>query len=254
MTLIAQAGYGWLEERFARLIDIELSVGAVALAILVALALGATHALAPGHGKAIAAAWFGGGRGRRRDAIALGVVIAGMHTGAVLVLGLVLDLGGRGSAGPEQVTPWMLLTSGVLIIGLGIVLVGRHVRHARAGGHHHHLPADTSPLSRRGLLVLGAAGGLLPSPSAFLVLITAAVAGRLAFGLVLIAAFSVGLAATVAAVGLAARAGHGLVERRAHDHGGFAARVRAALPVASSVVILVAGSITATLGVLELVS
>jgi nickel/cobalt transporter (NicO) family protein len=250
--LVGQTVYGWLEDTFARLIDVDLGPMTVTLAVLAALALGALHALAPGHGKAIAAAWFGGGRGRARDAVALGVVIAAMHTGAVLVLGLALDLGSRGPASPERVTPWMLLTSGVLVIGLGIVLVARHVRHARAGGHHHHLPADTSPLSRRGLLVLGAAGGLLPSPSAFLVLITAAVTGRLAFGLALIAAFSVGLAATVAAVGLAARAGHGLVERRADHHGGIAARVRAGLPVASSIVILLAGAVTATLGVLEL--
>jgi nickel/cobalt transporter (NicO) family protein len=249
---IAQAGYGWLEDRFARLVEVELGAGAVVLALVVAVGLGALHSLAPGHGKAIAAAWFGGGRGRPRDAVALGVVIAGMHTGAVLALGLLLDLGSRGGASPEQVTPWMLLTSGVLVIGLGAVLVARHVRHARAGSHHHHLPTDTSPLSRRGLLVLGAAGGLLPSPSAFLVLISSAVAGRLTFGLLLIAAFSVGLAATVAVVGLLARAGHGAVERRASRRGGVAERLRAALPVTSSVVILLAGAVTATLGAIEL--
>jgi nickel/cobalt transporter (NicO) family protein len=249
---LAQAGYGWLEERFARLVELELGAGTVVLAMAAALGLGVLHALAPGHGKAIAAAWFAGGRGRARDAVALGVVIAGMHTGAVLALGLVLDLGSRGATSPEQVTPWMLLTSGVLVVGLGVVLVLRHLRHARAGGHHHHLPAGTSPLSRRGLLVLGAAGGLLPSPSAFLVLITAAVAGRLTFGLARITAFSVGLAATVAMVGLAARAGHGLVERRAEHAGGLAERVRVALPVASSLVILVAGAVTTTLGVLAL--
>lgn len=248
---LAQIGYGWLEERFARLIEIDPGPTTIALAVLVALLLGALHALAPGHGKAIAAAWFGGGRGRAQDAVALGVVIAGMHTGAVLALGLVLDLGGGGRS-PEEVTPWMLLTSGVLVVGLGTVLVQRHVRHARAGGHHHHLPLDRSPLSRRGLVVLGAAGGLLPSPSAFLVLITAAVTGRLTLGLALIAAFSVGLAATVAAVGLAARAGSTLVVHRAEQHGGIAQRIRAALPVVSSVVILLAGGITTTLGVLEL--
>jgi nickel/cobalt transporter (NicO) family protein len=251
-TWVGQAGYGWLEDRFARLVEMELGAGTAVLAVLVAVGLGVLHSLAPGHGKAIAAAWFGGGRGRPRDAVALGVVIAGMHTGAVLGLGLVLDLGSRGGASPERVTPWMLLTSGGLVVGLGAVLVRRHLRHARAGGHHHHLPADTSPLSRRGLLVLGAAGGLLPSPSAFLVLISSAVAGRLTFGLVLIAAFSVGLAATVAVVGLIARAGHGAVERRASHHGGVAERIRAALPVASSVVILLAGAVTTTLGVLEL--
>jgi nickel/cobalt transporter (NicO) family protein len=251
-TWVGQAGYGWLEERFARLVEVELGGGTLVLAVLAALGLGVLHSLAPGHGKAIAAAWFGGGRGRPRDAVALGIVIAGMHTGAVLALGLALDLGSRGGASPERVTPWMLLASGVLIVGLGAVLVLRHVRHARTGGHHHHLPPDTSPLSRRGLLVLGAAGGLLPSPSAFLVLISSAVAGRLTFGLTLIAAFSVGLAATVTAVALAARAGHGVVERRAAHGGGFAQRVRAALPVASSVVILLAGTVTTTLGIVAL--
>jgi nickel/cobalt transporter (NicO) family protein len=218
-TLLAQTVADRLEERFAQLIEVEAALGVQVIAILAALVIGAMHALAPGHGKAIAAAYFAGGDGRRRDAVALGVIVAGMHTGSVLVLGLVLDALLRGPLPTDRLTPWMMLTSGLIVIALGAFLVARQLRLRRSGGHHHHhhLPPGVSPFSRRGLLLIGVAGGLLPSPSAFLVLLTALATGQLAFGLALIVAFSIGLAATVTAVGIAARAGREVMRRRAEE-------------------------------------
>ena len=241
-TLLAQSVAERLEDRFAQLIEVEPSLGIQAIAILAALVVGALHALAPGHAKAVAAAYFAGSRGRRRDAVALGVIVAGMHTGSVLVLGLLLESLLRGPLPPDLLTPWMMLVSGVLVLGLGTWLVTRQVRARRLGGghHHHHLPEGISPFSRRGLVLIGVAGGLLPSPSAFLVLLTALATGRLAFGLALIVAFSVGLAATVASVGLAARAGREVLRHRAEESS-FARRVSAAMPAVSAVVIAAAG-------------
>jgi nickel/cobalt transporter (NicO) family protein len=219
--------------------------------VVIALVVGALHALAPGHAKAVAAAYFAGSQGRRRDAVALGVIVAGMHTGSVLVLGLTMESLLRGPLPPEVLTPWMMLASGALVVGLGVWLLVRQIRARRLGGehHHHHLPAGVSPFSRRGLLLIGVAGGLLPSPSAFLVLLTAVATGRLGFGLLLIVAFSIGLAATVASVGLAARAGREVLRRRAEDSS-LARRVSAAVPLASAIVILVAGlGVTSVAGV-----
>jgi nickel/cobalt transporter (NicO) family protein len=245
--LAAQAVADRLEERFAQLIEVEAALGVQLVAILVALVVGALHALAPGHGKAVAAAYFAGGQGRRRDAVALGVIVAGMHTGSVLVLGLALDMLLRGPLQPDRLTPWMMLTSGLLVMGLGTGLLVRQGRLRRRGGHahEHHLPPGVTPFSRRGLVLIGVAGGLLPSPSAFLVLLTALATGQLVFGLALIVAFSVGLAATVAVVGIAARAGREVMRRRA-ESGSFARRVSAAMPLASALVILVAGLAVAT--------
>ena len=243
-ALVAQAVAERLEERFAQLIDVETSLTVEVVAVLAAVLIGAAHALAPGHGKTIAGAYFAGHQGRRRDAVALGVVVAAMHTGSVLALGLLLDAVLR-TAAPERLTPWMMLVSGLLVVGVGVWLVGRQVRERHVGhGHRHVLPPGVSPLSRRGLVLIGAAGGLLPSPSAFVVLLTALAAGRLTFGLALILAFSLGLAVTVTAVGLAARAGRRALGRRA-EHGSTARRITAALPLASAVVILVAGLVVA---------
>lgn len=242
--LVAQGVAERLEERFARLIEVDAGLTVQLVALAAALVFGALHAIGPGHGKAVAAAFFAGGDGRRRDAVALGVIVAGMHTGSVLVLGLALDVLLRGPLQIDRVTPWLMLVSGALVLGLGTWLVTRQVRSRRhgAGAHEHHLPPGVSPFSRRGLLLIGVAGGLLPSPSAFLVLLTALATGQLAFGLGLIAAFSVGLAATVAAVGVAARAGREVMRRRA-ETGSIARRLSAAMPLASAVVILLAGAV-----------
>lgn len=245
-ALLAQGVAEQVEERFARLIEVEAGLTVQVLAIGAALLLGALHALAPGHGKAIAAAYLAGGDARRKDAVALGVVVAGMHTGSVLVLGLALDVLLRGPLQADRLTPWMMLASGLLVVALGGWLLARQVRERRSGtGHPHHLPTGVSPFSRRGLLLIGVAGGLLPSPSAFLVLLTALATGQLAFGLALIVGFSVGLAGTVTAVGLAARAGREVLRRRA-DEGSVARRVSAALPLVSALVILAAGVAVAT--------
>lgn len=245
-VLLAQGIADRLEGRFARLIEVEASLTVQLVAIGAALAIGGVHALAPGHGKAIAAAYFAGGDGRRKDAVALGVIVAGMHTGSVLVLGLALDMLLRGPLRADRLTPWMMLTSGVLVLALGGWLVSRQIHLRRTGGHHHHhLPAGVTPFSRRGLLLIGVAGGLLPSPSAFLVLLTALATGQLAFGLALIVAFSLGLAATVTAVGLAARAGREVMRRRA-DEGSVARRMSAVMPLVSAIVILIAGIAVAT--------
>lgn len=245
-ALLARTVAERLEERFAQLIEVDATTGVQLAAVAAALVIGALHALAPGHGKAIAAAYFAGGEGRRRDAVALGVIVAGMHTGSVLVLGLVLDALLRSPLPADRLTPWMMLVSGLIVLVLGGVLLVRQLRLRRGEHGHHHLPHGVSPFSRRGLLLVGVAGGLLPSPSAFLVLLTALATGQLAFGLALIVAFSVGLAATVAAVGVAARAGREVMRRRA-EQGSGARRVSAALPLVSAAVILGAGIVVTTM-------
>lgn len=210
-----------LEGRFVTLIDTVPTAATIAAGLLLALGIGALHGLAPGHGKAIAAAYLVGDRGRPRDAVLLGGVVALMHTGSVLILGTVLY---RATRRPDtaQLSAVLQVASGALVAGLGSWVLRRRWR--RGGDHDHHdhdhhhghdhapaLPEDVSPLSWPGLVVLGAAGGLLPSPSAMLVLFTSLAVGRLAYGLSLIAAFSLGLAATVSAVGLAAVWGRDLV-------------------------------------------
>jgi nickel/cobalt transporter (NicO) family protein len=182
----------------------DLSAGLVALMIAVAIAVGAIHALGPGHGKSLIGAYLVGGGGTLRQAVAVGGAVSVMHTASVLGLGL-LVLSAERLFAPERVYPWLGLASGLVALGLGAALLVSRL-HAlserRRHGHDHPHPAR--PLSRRGLIALAFAGGILPSPSALVVLLGSVSIGRTGLGLVLIAAFSLGLAASLIAVGAVA--------------------------------------------------
>jgi ABC-type nickel/cobalt efflux system permease component RcnA len=209
----------------------------VALALMLAVAFGAWHALLPGHGKTLMAAYMVSSGARVRQAVAVGTAVAVMHTASVLGLGLAV-LALESAFRPETLYPWLGLVSGLVALGLGAYLLvarigawmeskrGRdahvheahdHVGHDHEHVHdeHHHdhgLPGHTHPhiapdggaLSRKGLIALALAGGILPAPSALIVMLGAINAHRVVFGLTLVLAFSAGLATALIVVGLGA--------------------------------------------------
>ncbi|BCB79243.1 hypothetical protein GCM10022251_20560 [Phytohabitans flavus] len=208
------------------------------LALVTALAVGAAHAVAPGHGKSITAAYLVGTRGRYRDALRLGLIVALMHTFSVLVLALVwVGASSAASLGTETITAWMQVAAGIVVIGVGAHLLWRHIRkrghhhhhhhdHDHAGthdhghdhhdhGHDHHHEVPDDPWSRRGLVALGLSGGLLPSPSAFVVLVSGLLTGRTLGAVVLVIAFGAGMAVTLTAVGVLSLRGWALLSGRA---------------------------------------
>jgi ABC-type nickel/cobalt efflux system permease component RcnA len=214
----------------------DLSAGVVLLSLLVAAFWGAAHALTPGHGKAVVAAYLVGTRGRARDALALGGIVTVTHTIGVFSLGLVTLLLSE-LVVPDQLYPWLNLVAAVLVVGVGAAVLRQRVHSARAGAaharahrhghahHHHHehehlteeeharahLPEGGS--GARGLLAAGVSGGLLPCPTALVVLLAAISLHRVAFGMALILAFSVGLAAVVSGIGLLAIGARGAFSR-----------------------------------------
>ncbi|MFD6432123.1 nickel transporter [Streptomyces venezuelae] len=195
-----------------------------ALALGTAVLLGALHALAPGHGKTLMAATAAArGRASVRDVLPLAASVTVTHTLGVLALGLLVS--GGSAAGPSVVA-WLGVVSGLLVTGAGVLLVRRawlrrrttdhghgHTHdhdhgHTHHHGHHHdhdhghHTHDHHSPgTSLRGTLFLGFAGGLVPSPSAVVVLVGAAALGEAWFGLLLVVAYGAGLAATLTAAG-----------------------------------------------------
>jgi nickel/cobalt transporter (NicO) family protein len=186
----------------------DLSAGLIALMIAAAVGVGAIHALGPGHGKSLIGAYLIGADGTLRQAAAVGAAVSVMHTASVLGLGL-LVLSAERVFAPERVYPWLGLASGLVALGLGAALLVSRIHSLSEGRHGHDHPHPDRPLSRRGLVALAFAGGILPSPSALVVLLGSVAIGRAALGLVLIAAFSAGLAASLVAVGvLAIRARH----------------------------------------------
>jgi nickel/cobalt exporter len=227
---------------FTRLIaQGHLSPLVVLAALVAALFWGAAHALSPGHGKTIVAAYLIGKRGTVRDAAALGAIVTVTHTIGVFALGLATLLLSQWIV-PDTLYPWLNLVAGVSVVLIGVTVLRARSRdwlHARAhvhGDHHHHDHAPESASGMRGLLAVGVSGGILPCPSALVVLLAAISLHRVAFGLVLIVAFSLGLALAITAVGLAA-----VLAKKAFARRSFDGLLLRALPALSAAVILVAG-------------
>jgi nickel/cobalt transporter (NicO) family protein len=223
---------------FAALVGREhLSPLVIVAALAAALFWGAAHALSPGHGKTIVTAYLVGQRGTPRHAALLGLIVTVTHTIGVFALGLV-TLALSQFIVPDRLYPWLNLASGALVVAIGASVFTARWRHrlAHAHGHHHHHHHHESGPSMRSLLAVGVSGGLLPCPSALVVLLAAISLHRVAFGLLLIVAFSAGLALTITAIGLAA-----VLARRAFRRMSFDGPLVRLLPAASALVILAAG-------------
>ena len=216
----------------------DLSFGVILLSLAIAAFWGAAHALTPGHGKAIVAGYLVGTKGRPLDAVLLGGIVTITHTIGVFALGLVTLLLSQFIV-PEALYPWLTLASGVLVILVGgSVLVGRFRRrgHHHHGHSHDHDHGHSHGTDRRGLLGVGVAAGLLPCPSALVVLLSAIALHRIGFGLALILAFSLGLAATITSIGLVA-----VLAKRVFRRLSLNGPVVRLLPAASALVILAVG-------------
>jgi ABC-type nickel/cobalt efflux system permease component RcnA len=175
--------------------------GVLVLLLLTAFAWGALHALSPGHGKAMVAAYLVGTRGTARHAVALGATVTVTHTVGVFALGLVA-LWLSEYVLPEDLYPWLNLVSGLLVVGVGAYVLRKNLRRRRHHHHHHH-HHHPDGLSWRGVFAMGTAAGLIPCPSALVVLLGAVAQGQIALGMLMIVAFSLGLAATLTCLGLA---------------------------------------------------
>ncbi|MEA2441784.1 MAG: nickel/cobalt transporter (NicO) family protein [Thermoleophilaceae bacterium] len=210
--------------------------GVLVLLLLAAFAWGALHALSPGHGKSMVAAYLVGTRGTARHAVALGATVTIAHTAGVFALGLV-TLALSEYVLPEDLYPWLTLASGLLVVGVGVGVLRARLRSARKHDHHHHHHHDHE-VSWRSLIAMGASAGLIPCPSALVVLLAALSQHQVALGLVLITAFSLGLAATITGIGLVVVYARTLVSRLNVSSG-----AASALPALSALVIVVVGCV-----------
>jgi nickel/cobalt exporter len=247
---------GGVAEDLAALVDVQdLTPLAILLSLAVAFALGVIHALSPGHGKTIMAAYLVGARGSSRQAVGLGLAVTVSHTLGVLALAAI-TLAASSVLPPERLYPILGVVSGALVIAIGGSLLWSRLRAmglfrrgdglTRARGHEHphehghdhphghddahghddeavhehghphphsHAPAN-AVISWRGLIALGLSGGLVPSASALILLLGSIAAGRVAYGLVLVLGFGLGMAVVLAGIGLVIVNARRLVERR----------------------------------------
>ncbi|GAA2581866.1 hypothetical protein GCM10010435_69230 [Winogradskya consettensis] len=297
----------------------RLTLGVGVLAVLIALILGGAHAVAPGHGKTIMAAYLVGSRGRLRQALTVAASVAVTHTLGVLALGIILATSVQ--LAPDSLYDWLKLTSGILVALVGGQLLHQAIRRLRTPAHthlpepstlpHHHaasspahipslvsitapssavttaihpgvqivmpahthdhdhghahthdhgdgrphthyVPAPDEPVRVRTLLAMGFAGGLSPSPSAVVVLLGAAALGRAWYGVILVLAYGIGLAATLTGIGFAlARWGDRLHRATA---GRWPTLLTRRMPTATATIILLVGLGMAGLAALSLLN
>lgn len=240
----------------------QLTPGVMLLGLLVAFVFGSFHALSPGHGKTMVAAYLVGSHGTPRHAVLLGIIVTVTHTLGVFALGLVTLFASRYIV-PEKLYPILSVISGLAVFGVGVWLLTSRLRgaaddhghshdhshsydddhdhdhahgpdqihlhlpdeehalahehghahthehshthdggHSHGFGHHHHHHVPEGPITVRSLLALGISGGIVPCPSALVVLLSAIALHRIVYGMVLITSFSVGLASVLIIIGL----------------------------------------------------
>ncbi|MCG5446078.1 hypothetical protein NIE79_004643 [Micromonospora sp. NIE79] len=265
------------------------------LAILLALLLGGAHAMLPGHGKTVMAAYIAGRRGTYRDAFTVGATVTATHTAGVLTAGLLLTT--ASSLAGESLLGWLGVLSGLLITGIGVSLLrsaiparrkqqvarpqtlvlaaaapaalttggadvatshhhsvshghhhhdhghhdhGHGHHHARGHGHHGHHGGP----GRAGLFGMGIAGGIVPSPSALIVLLGAVALGRTWFGVLLVLAYGLGMAATLTLAGLLLVGLHQRLHRQIPARiGHWTTRLAVLTPILTATLVLVVGAV-----------
>jgi ABC-type nickel/cobalt efflux system permease component RcnA len=269
----------------------EIGWGVLLAGVAVAFAMGAVHALSPGHGKTIVAAYLVGSRGTPRHAIFLGGMVTFTHTISVFLLGLVTLFLSQFVL-PDKISSVLGTISGVAIVWIGATLFYKRLRAARAHGqahahhhhehehthahahahaleHHHHdhehrhphdpdhhhdhrqgalvhdhgdghvhSHAPAGEISMGSLIALGASGGLVPCPSALVLLLSSIALGRVGLGLTLLVAFSLGLAGVLMAIGLMVLYAKHLLpdSQKTSHHAAFRL-----IPVASAAIIVCVG-------------
>ena len=245
----------------------DLTPFIVLLSLATAAVLGAAHALTPGHGKTLMAAYLVGTRGTPVHAVGLGLSVSLSHTIGILALAS-LVIGAQGVLNPD-----LVVRSAPVVAALGIVAVGgwmlfaelrrraaasapahdhEHAHnheddhehehdheHSHGGVPHSHVPANGAAITWRSLFVLGLAGGIIPSTSALLILLGAIASGRAAFGILLVVAFGFGMAIVMTGIGLIVVVARGRLDPL--RTGSSLAAVRTWLPLGAACLVLALG-------------
>ena len=263
----ADANHEHTGDKIKKLITQPLTLQLAVIALVVSFVLGGLHALTPGHGKAVVAAYLVGSKGRIVDAIFLGLVVTFTHTFSVISIGIIL-LFAKERIAQEDIVLWLSLVSGLLIVGIGGWLLARNMKqyysgkasehehdhshshdhehtHDHENGHTHshgfghtHTHVPKQRVGFWSLLSLGISGGIVPCVDALIGLLFAITINKLTWGVIILCAFSLGLAAVLVAIGILMVMAKPVIERFT-GRGIWLQR----LPIISATVVIVLGAV-----------
>ncbi len=261
----ADANHEHAGDKIKKLITQPLTFQLAVIALVVSFVLGGLHALTPGHGKAVVAAYLVGTKGRVIDAIFLGLIVTFTHTFSVISIGIIL-LFAKERIAHDDIVLWLSLISGLLIVGIGGWLLAKNMKQYYSGRTHNHghdHPHDHEhthdhgdghthshgfghthshvPTERTGfwsLLSLGISGGIVPCVDALIGLLFAISLNKLTWGIIILCAFSLGLAAVLVAIGIMMVMAKPVIERFT-GRGVWLQR----LPIISATVVIVLGAV-----------
>lgn len=259
----AGEGHEHSGEKLKKFMTQPITFSLVIIALIVSFVLGGLHALTPGHGKAVVAAYLVGSRGRIIDAVFLGLVVTFTHTFSVITIGVILLLT-KNRFAQSDIVLWLSIVSGLLIVGIGAWLLVKNMRdyyrsksdthddsqnhahshnpshthgHSHSHGHAHtHVPTERTGFW--GLLTLGISGGIVPCVDALIGLLFAISIDKLTWGVIILCAFSLGLAAVLVAIGILMVMAKPLLDRFT-GQGVWLKR----LPIISASVVIVLGAV-----------
>jgi ABC-type nickel/cobalt efflux system permease component RcnA len=253
------------------IVDDATTWTAILASFALAIGFGALHALEPGHGKSLVAAYFVGTRGTFREAVGLGAVIAAAHTAGVLVIGTLLVTGASMIA-PARLFPWLQLVSGIMVLLIGLQLAfdlrrrgtaptdgadahghplhGHAIAHAHPHPHdqrHSRVSAGVASSAWKRLIALGIADGFVPTASTIVLLLAAVALHRMGLGILLIVAFGLGFGTVLTSIAAGLVLGRRVVTRlpvaRQQRFRAFGATLERALPIVALAIFLLSGAI-----------
>ncbi|WP_083468677.1 nickel/cobalt transporter [Nostoc piscinale] len=238
--LLVLAHIGHSEFYTKILIHQQLTPSLIITGLGIAFLFGAGHAFSPGHGKTMVAAYLVGSQGTPKQALVLGLVTTITHTLGVFILGLAALVAAQYVL-PETLYPILGLLSGLTVCGVGFWLLDERLttpEHTHKHHHHHHSPTKS-------LIALGIAGGIVPCPSALVLLLSAIALHQAAYGVVLVSAFSFGLASVLVAIGLVVVYAHQWI-----DHLPNSAKLLQNLSMVGAVGVIVIGAALTAISVI----
>ncbi len=241
-----------LKDNLQNLMKSKLNTIIIISGLLLAFFVGALHALAPGHGKTIIAAYLVGSKGTVWHAVFLGIIVTVTHTFSVIILGLIV-LFSSSYIVPEKIYPWLSFFSAMLVTGMGIWLFLRSYKNSLLAPYagkevlqhsHHHLhkhdeinQKSDKKIRLWDLFTLGIAGGIIPCPDAIVILLIGVAMNRILYGIIIILAFGLGLAVVLITIGILVISTRSFIQK-------FTGRdnlILYRLPMVSAIIIIIIG-------------